>query len=81
MLQELPNSAYGSEFIDCLLENNWQELKMQILLYYFSTYILYAITSLVYMKLALDQSYTDESTGLSTGLIVLGVITGLLWFR
>ena len=81
MLQELPKSAYGSEFIDCLLENNWEELKMQILYYYFSTYILYAITSLVYMKLALDQTYSDENNSLSTGLIVLGVITGLLWLR
>ena len=81
MLQELPNSAYGSEFIDCLLENNWEELKKQILLKYFSSYIAYAVTSIAFMKMALDRSVTDDSTGLSAGLILLGVITGLLWLR
>ena len=57
LLQEKPNSLYCSEFITCLLEENWEELQKDIILKHLVPYLLYAVSSIFYMKytLAADQ--------------------------
>ena len=43
----------------CLLEQNWQSLKRILVWHYFSVYIVYALSSIVYMKLALSRDHED----------------------
>ena len=52
-LEDMPNSLYSSEFIECLLEENWDALQKTIIIKLFIPYLLYAFSSTFYMKLAL----------------------------
>ena len=52
-LENLPNSFYSTEFLTCLLEENWDEHRDMMVKQLFVPYILYAVCSIWYMKLAL----------------------------
>ena len=78
----MPKSLYSSEFITCLLENNWDALQKTIIIKLFIPYLLYAICSTFYMKLALAvDSTSDEAqdADFSWGLASLCLISLLLW--
>ena len=64
-LQGVPSSVYNSEFVSCLLDQNWQDLRDEIKLKFFLPYLIYAFSSIVYMKLALEQDEDSNSVGLS----------------
>lgn len=44
---------YSSEFVECLLEQNWGETRRVLIIRYFSVYIIYVVCSILYMKRAL----------------------------
>ena len=54
LIQDMPSSVYSSEFVNALLDENWERVKGdEIKWKYFTAYLLYAICSIVYMKLAI----------------------------
>ena len=44
MLQDCPNGVYTSQFIENLLEDNWETHQRLIIRRYFSVYLCYLIT-------------------------------------
>ena len=60
LLENLPNSFYSSEFIECLLEENWEEHRNIIFTQLFLPYIFYAFCSILFMKFALDAERQNE---------------------
>ena len=67
--------------MECILEQNWPEAQRTIIRWYFSTYILYVICAVVYMKLALATGKDEDEDEPSVGMIFLFAFTLLFWLR
>ena len=80
MLQDCPNGVYTSQFIENLLEDNWEAQQRIIIRRYFSVYLFYLITSIVYMRKSLtrvDEADTELATTIPMQ-VFCGVVF-LLW--
>lgn len=75
-LLDKPNAFYESEFISQLLEQEWAPVQSVLIKKYFSSYMIYLVCSIVYMKLSLTRDSEDE---FSIGLTCLGIVTFLMW--
>ena len=80
IISDMPNSVLTSEFVECVLLQNWEAQQKHIARHYFSVYILYAICSICYMKMALKSSASDDESP-SAAIILSAVVTLALWVR
>ena len=81
MLDGLTSGVYGSQFVEALLDVNWEQRKKEILWRFFSVYIVYVISSIFYMKYSLTPPDGDESTARKIAMTCFCIFTLLLWAK